>query len=47
MSGNEYDIIIIGSGPAGISAAILADHHKARVLVLDETARRVGNYIGP
>ena len=36
MSNNEYDIIIIGSGPAGISAATLADHHKARVLVLDE-----------
>jgi len=36
MSSAEYDIIIIGAGPAGISAAILADQHKANVLVLDE-----------
>ena len=36
MNSTEYDIIIIGAGPAGISAAILADQYKARVLVLDE-----------
>jgi thioredoxin reductase/bacterioferritin-associated ferredoxin len=32
----EYDIIIIGAGPAGISATILAEQYKASVLVLDE-----------
>jgi NADPH-dependent 2,4-dienoyl-CoA reductase/sulfur reductase-like enzyme len=36
MNSIEYDIIIIGAGPAGMSAAALADHHKASVLVLDE-----------
>ena len=36
MNSAEYDIIIIGAGPAGISAAALADQHKASVLVLDE-----------
>ena len=36
MNSAEYDIIIIGAGPAGISAAVLADQHKASVLVLDE-----------
>ena len=36
MNSAEYDIVIIGAGPAGISAAILADQHKASALVLDE-----------
>ncbi len=31
----EWDIIIIGAGPAGMAAAIQAAKHKAKVLVLD------------
>lgn len=37
MKNNKYDIIVIGAGPAGISAATLAAHYKAHVLVLDES----------
>jgi thioredoxin reductase/bacterioferritin-associated ferredoxin len=36
MNSSEYDIIIIGAGPAGISAATLASQYRASVLVLDE-----------
>ncbi|MFK4825425.1 FAD-dependent oxidoreductase [Paenochrobactrum sp. BZR 588] len=31
-----YDLVIIGAGPAGMSAAIEAGHSGARILVLDE-----------
>ncbi len=36
MNKSEYDIIIIGAGPAGMSAAILASDYGAKTLVLDE-----------
>ncbi len=31
----EYDVIVAGSGPAGVSAAIQAGRHGARVLLLE------------
>ncbi len=34
---NNYDLIIIGAGPAGISAAITADQYGYKVLLLDES----------
>jgi len=34
MSGQTYDVVIIGAGPAGIQAAIHAARKKTRVLVL-------------
>ncbi|MEW5802187.1 MAG: NAD(P)/FAD-dependent oxidoreductase [bacterium] len=34
----EYDLIIIGAGPAGISGAINAARHKASFLLLDQAA---------
>jgi thioredoxin reductase (NADPH) len=34
MSGQMYDVVIIGAGPAGIQAAIHASRKKTRVLVL-------------
>ena len=34
----EYDIVIVGAGPAGMSAAIEASGSGARVLVVDENA---------
>lgn len=34
MSGQTYDVVIIGAGPAGIQAAIHASRKKTRVLVL-------------
>lgn len=39
-----YDIIIIGSGPAGMAAAQLASKYGAKILILDEQAR-VGGQI--
>ena len=34
---NMYDVIIVGAGPAGISAAIYAARAKFRVLVLEKS----------
>lgn len=34
MSGQEYDVVIIGAGPAGIQAAIHASRRKTRVIML-------------
>jgi len=50
----EYDLIIIGAGPAGISAAINAASHKASFLLMDQAAPmervrsygRIANYPG-
>jgi len=33
---NEFDIIVVGAGPAGIMAAIFAARNKKRVLLLDK-----------
>lgn len=47
-----YDVIIIGSGPAGISAAIYAKRRKLEVLVISkkdsalEKAKLIENYYG-
>ncbi|RAP32320.1 thioredoxin-disulfide reductase [Candidatus Marinamargulisbacteria bacterium SCGC AG-414-C22] len=49
-----YDIIIIGSGPAGMSAAVCAGRAKLKVLVIDKTlpggqtatAYNITNYLG-
>ena len=35
MTENLYDVIIIGGGPAGLSAAQYASHIKLRNIVLD------------
>lgn len=39
---DQFDIIVIGAGPAGISAALEADHHGASVCLLDEQASAGG-----
>ena len=39
-----YDVIIIGAGPAGISAAIYAVSRGCKTLVLEQT--KVGGLIG-
>ncbi len=40
----RYDVIVVGSGPAGMAAAHTSSSHGARVLVLDEQ-RAVGGQI--
>ena len=42
MNPSEYDFSIIGSGPAGIAAAITARKYGLRVLVLDEQSKAGG-----
>lgn len=51
---NRYDLIVIGAGPAGMSAALCAARSKMTVLLIDKalpggeasTAYRVDNYLG-
>ena len=35
----ETDILIVGAGPAGLSAGIAAAKHGAKVLVIDENRK--------
>ncbi len=35
MSENDFDIVIIGAGPAGLSAAIEAERHGRKAVVLE------------
>jgi len=41
-----YDVIIVGAGPAGLSAAISSREHGLRVLVLDEFPKMGGRLLG-
>jgi thioredoxin reductase len=54
---SEYDLIVIGGGPAGLSAAITAAYYKISVLVLESASaggalinqypwKKVDNYLG-
>ena len=41
MKTKRYDMIVIGAGPAGLSAAIEAARQGVRPIVFDENARSV------
>ncbi|MDF1624032.1 MAG: FAD-dependent oxidoreductase, partial [Pseudohongiella nitratireducens] len=43
MARSKYDLIVIGSGPAGESAAINAAKHGKRVALISDRERVGGN----
>ena len=53
-SSGTYDVIIVGSGPAGMSAALCAARAKLSVMIIDRnlpggqtaTAYKISNYLG-
>src|SRR4051794_26433932 len=42
MSKYDYDLIVIGSGPAGIQAAVQAAKLKKRVVILEKSTDHIG-----
>ena len=36
MSAFDYDVLVIGTGPAGEGAAMMATKHGKRVAIIDE-----------
>ena len=46
MDSNHFDLVVIGSGPAGEKAAALAAYHGKRVAVVERSARVGGTMAG-
>ena len=42
---NEYDVIVIGGGPAGYPAAIRAAQNKLKVAIIDEWKNKDGTAV--
>ncbi len=43
MSDREYDVVVVGSGAAGMTAALTAAHHGLRVVILEKAAHYGGS----
>ena len=39
----EFDVVVVGSGAAGMTAALTAEHHGLRVVVIEKTGRFGGS----
>ncbi|MEV4218213.1 NAD(P)/FAD-dependent oxidoreductase [Nonomuraea sp. NPDC049725] len=44
MTGNPYDLVVVGGGAAGVAGALSAAQHGLRVALLDSGARLGGQY---
>ncbi|MFW2777969.1 FAD-dependent oxidoreductase, partial [Acinetobacter baumannii] len=43
----QYDVVVIGAGPAGLSAAIAAAESGGRILILDNNPQACLLYTSP
>nr|WP_040745117.1 3-oxosteroid 1-dehydrogenase [Nocardia transvalensis] len=43
MTDREYDVVVVGSGAAGMTAALTAAHHGLRAVIIEKAAHYGGN----
>lgn len=42
----KYDLVVVGGGPAGLSAALVASKNGTRVAIIDENSELGGKLLG-
>ncbi|MEU6587588.1 FAD-dependent oxidoreductase, partial [Nocardia sp. NPDC046763] len=43
MTDRDYDVVVVGSGAAGMSAALTAAHHGLRTVLIEKAAHYGGS----